>query len=120
MKKFESVNEFILTPQTSEATEGEGSSRDEYILKIIDEVFSKEDIELKTDLSTDQIIKITKGQIFAERYNCSIMDKLCNKIMILSVSKNRSSRKEFTEISKSVSGPQEPDLPSIKTRLLGE
>ena len=49
------------------------------------------------------------------------MDRYCNKLMTLSVSKDRKSRGEFTEISKSINNPVEyEEAPTIKKRLLGE
>lgn len=115
------ITAFLLTPEPVQKVEGDLTVRDEYILKIIDEVFSTKDIQVKTDLTVRQIKAFAKGEIFAEEYNCDIMKKLCNKMMILSVSKDRKGRKEFTEISKSIQAPLEEDMtPTIKTRLLGE
>jgi hypothetical protein len=48
------------------------------------------------------------------------MEELCNNIMILSVSKDRKGRKEFTEISKSIHSTEEEFNPTLKRRLMGE
>ena len=109
---------FMADPKTS--NEVDSTARDEYLLKIIDEVYSKENIEVKTDLNVKQINAINKGKLFADRYNCTLLDDLCQNTMILSVSKDRKGRKEFTEISKSINSPQEEELPTLGTRLLGE
>ena len=121
IKYGKDINKFLFTKDIKEKsvdTENvnQKDARDEYLLKIIDEIYSDKNVEVKTDLNERQILAITRGQLFAERYNCDIMDKLCNKIMKLSISKNRLSRKEFTEISKSITEPSEMEAPPITMR----
>lgn len=93
---------------------------EEHLLKIIDETYSKNDIELKTDLNQKQINALTKAEIFAKRYNCSIMEELRNSHMILLVSKDRKGRKEFTDIAKGMQPAVDDGLPDLKKRFLGE
>jgi phosphatidate phosphatase APP1 len=119
--KESEITNFLLVAREAEPNKDENSSRDEFFLKVIDEVFSKENIEVKTDLNNRQIIAMSKGEIFAQRYDCSIMRDLCEAIMIRSVSKDRKGRGEFTEISKSLNMPSEMEESlSLKQRLLGE
>lgn len=121
-KMTDKVNNFLFTPEEPKDLEQSNNDISQaHLLKIIDETYSIENIEVKTDLTEAQIKAITKGQLFAERYNCEIMNKLCNKIMVLSVSKNRLGRKEFAEISKSFQSPMmEERAPlTIKERLMG-
>jgi hypothetical protein len=107
-----------ITKQVTGAIEqlAPASLHDEHLLKIIDEIYSKKNIEVKTDLSIRQIMAISKGLLFADRYKCKIMRDFCNKIMILSVSKDRKSRKEFTDISSSMR-PEQPAQVSLPQRL---
>lgn len=118
-KTTKNINAFILTPNNTDNIPQE-SIQDAHNAKIIEEVYSTENIEVKTDLNELQIKAITKGQLFAEHYNCSIMGKLCNKIMVLSISKNRLGRKEFKEISQNIQNPPEPDPITMRERLLGK
>lgn len=97
----------------------ESTEKDRWMQEVSKQIFSKNDIELKTDINVPQINALTKGMLYADTYNVGIMKELCKWIMILSVSKDRRSRKEFTEISKNLQ-PDSTDLtPTLKQRLLG-
>ena len=87
-------------------------------MKVVDEVFSVNNIDMKTDLNQKQINAITKGKLFASQFNCQIMMDLCNLHETLLISKSRAGRKEFIELTKSVTNSDQ-DTPSIKERLLG-
>ena len=87
-------------------------------LKVVDEVFSVNNIDMKTDLNQRQINAITKGKLFANQFNCKIMMDLCNLHETLLISKSRAGRKEFIELTKSVTN-NDQDTPTIKERLLG-
>lgn len=110
----------ILTPQETEIIDNQPSEKDMWMAEVSKQIFSKDDIEVKTDINTAQINALTKGKLFAKTFNCSIMDDLCEQIMLLSVSKDRRSRKEFTEISKNqMFDNNQIQQPSISQRLLG-
>jgi len=85
---------------------------------VVDEVFSVNNIDMKTDLNQRQINAITKGKLFANQFNCKIMMDLCNLHETLLISKSRAGRKEFIELTKSVTN-NDQDTPTIKERLLG-
>lgn len=87
-------------------------------MKVVDEVFSTNNIDMKTDLNQRQINAITKGKLFANQFNCQIMMDLCNLHETLLISKSRAGRKEFIELTKSVTNSDQ-EQPSIKERLLG-
>lgn len=92
----------------------------EVVMKVAaEQLFSRADIELKTDINTNQINALSRGLLFGEKYNCQLMTDLCNKIMLLSVSKNRKSRGEFTDISKARATDIDLDTntPKMKDRL---
>jgi hypothetical protein len=102
-----------------DAIEQEQENRkDMWMQEVSKQIFSKDNIEVKTDLNTNQINALTKGLLFAETFNVSLMERLCNTIMVLSVSKDRKGRKEFTEIAKTFQNETELDYrPSLKERL---
>jgi hypothetical protein len=112
------VSPFILTPQ--QATEPATDIKDAYMEQIVSEIYSKKDIELKTDLNTKQIIAIAKAETYAGFYGSRLVANLCQTIMELSVSKDRKGRKEFTSIAQSIQSQPEEIEPTLKTRLLGE
>ena len=89
--------------------------------KIVEEIFSTNNIDMKTDLNQKQINAITKGKLYAEHFGSKLMFDLCNLHETLLVSKSRAGRKEFIELTKNVIGASEPMdfAPSIKERLLG-
>lgn len=96
------------------------SLSDQIKAKVVEEVFSVNNIDMKTDLNQRQINAITKGKLFASQFNCEIMMNLCNLHETLLISKSRAGRKEFIELTKSITGSSEYDnIPSIKERLLG-
>jgi len=96
------------------------SLSDQIKAKVVDEVFSVNNIDMKTDLNQRQINAITKGKLFASQFNCEIMMNLCNLHETLLISKSRAGRKEFIELTKSITSSDQFDgVPSIKERLLG-
>lgn len=88
-----------------------------HLEQLISEIFKTDNIGIRSDLTKEQILVFSKAQLYADNYNVSIITKLCNNFMTLSLSKNRSSRKELVEISKSFNS-HEPEA-SVTDRLLG-
>lgn len=119
-KVTKKVNSFLFTPEQNNNLDTEDFN-DKHLEKIIEEIYSTDNIEVKTDLNENEIRAITKGQLYAEKYKCNIVDNLCNKLMILKVSNKRMGRKEFKEISQSMqpSYPEEQTM-SIPQRLFGK
>jgi hypothetical protein len=87
-------------------------------MRVVDEVFNTNNIDMKTDLNQRQITAITKGKLFASQFNCQVMMDLCNLHETLLISKSRAGRKEFIELTKQFN-TTEADTPTIKERLLG-
>ena len=102
-----------------EASDNDISISEHIKMKVVDEVFSTNNIDMKTDLNQRQINAITKGKLFANQFNCQIMMDLCNLHETLLISKSRAGRKEFIELTKSVTNTEDAGTPSIKDRLLG-
>ena len=102
----------------TETKEDNISISDHIKMKVVDEVFNTNNIDMKTDLNQRQINAITKGKLFASQFNCEIMMNLCNLHETLLISKSRAGRKEFIELTKSFNTTEELQ-PSIKERLLG-
>jgi len=102
----------------TESKEDNISISDHIKMKVVDEVFNTNNIDMKTDLNQRQINAITKGKLFATQFNCEIMMNLCNLHETLLISKSRAGRKEFIELTKSFNTTEDLQ-PSIKERLLG-
>lgn len=80
--------------------EDKPTKREEMLNKTIREVFSTDNIEVRTDLNVNQINALSKGLLFADHFNSDILRKLCKNIMSLSLSKDRKSRGEFVDLTK--------------------
>lgn len=61
------------------------------------ELFNRKSIDLKTDVSHDEINNLTRLRFLAERFNVKNVDLLTESFLSLRVSKNRASRREFIE-----------------------
>ena len=70
-----------------------------YLELIFQQIFSKEDIELKTDLTLAQVQAFSKALIFADKYQVGVLKTISYKMMELLISKDRQGRKEFAQIS---------------------
>lgn len=103
----------------SERQETQESYSEKYKEKLVQEVFSKEDAELKSDLNDAEIIALTKADIFAEYYDSSLIEKLKRSFLLLKVSKKRQGRGEFVKIAQAVIAPQQEEQPTIPERLFG-
>lgn len=89
-------------------------------LKMIDEVYSTENITVKTRLNMRQVIALSRGEIFARLYKSETMANLCQTIKEHLVSLDGKGRVEFVDIAKSLIAPEPEHLPTLKSRLLGE
>jgi len=69
--------------------------------KVVERLLSSEDIELKTELSQNQINAISILTTFAEMYDVISIKKLILSFLKLQVSKKRKSRKEIVELMRS-------------------
>ena len=74
---------------------------DQAIMEMLDKFFSIEDIETKTDIEKKDLKKIVKLKIYSNTISdyspdaSSLIDKYVITLMIYSLSKDRTSRKEF-------------------------
>ena len=100
-----------------ETEENSTSFAEKQQMKILNEVYSKDDIEMKTDLTPAQVMPIAKGYVFAEKFDVPILKALCDQTLILLVSKGRLGRKEFVSIAQATT--HAPEAPSLSERLLG-
>jgi phosphatidate phosphatase APP1 len=84
----------------------------------INEVYSKKNIELKTDLSDNLIKAIARGKLYYKQYGITIVKDLVNEIMMLRVSRNRLGRTEFTKIVQSMNSFSDIETkPSLNQKL---
>ena len=120
--KKDVITPFIINPKTELPTGDETTVVDELQLKIIEEIFSKTDIQLKTDLTSRQITAFARAKLYYEKYRVPMIATLLQDMSEWLVSKDRKGRKEFTEIAKAFSSSFNSELepPSPMGRLLGK
>lgn len=119
-KKDELANIFYTEPSVQQGAAA--NNENEHLSKIVEEVYSKDDIELKTDLTGEQVLAISLAQTYEERFGVKILDKFTEKFMLLSVSKGRKGRKEFENITSSIyaKNTAEQEDKGIRARLIGK
>ena len=89
--------------------------------KMFELIYSDDNIELKTDLNPRQILAITRCDMYSQIFDLPIVKDLTNKFERLQLSNARKSRKEFTEISKSINNPMgEIGDPTLSEKLFGK
>ena len=110
---------FDILFKDNQADQENSTVHEKTIEKALDELFSVDGIDLKSDINNRQISALTRGYIFADVYKCRYMGDLVRHILELSVSKSREGRKEFVRVLQSSNreDPQEP-LKLVRRRLL--
>lgn len=68
-----------------------------HVKSVAKELFNKENIDLKTDVSHDEIMQITKIRFLETSFRVENVDVLLKSFLNLRVSKERKSRKEFVD-----------------------
>ena len=94
------------------------SNQDKKMEMMLKDAFSKKNIEMKSELTQNQINAITKLQMHSREFNCKFTGNLAKHFMVLQVSKGRKGRTEYTDIAKSFSVDPE-EAGGIRKQLLG-
>lgn len=110
----------IFTPTKSATDEEEENPKDKKAEYILQQAFSQDSLEMKTDIAPKSIVPLTKLLIFHKEFKSDLAKDIAYYIMSLSVSKKRGGRKEMTEMLR----PMYSDDPGMETgglasRLLG-
>lgn len=90
----------------------------EILDRVINEVFNTKDLDLKTDLSMEQINAITRVEMYNEVFEIPILNSLTTKLKRLLISKDRKGREEFTRIVTKNLGDEEDENPSMFNKLI--
>lgn len=103
-------------------SENQSSERLETLKQVVSELFSINEVSTRSDISSNQLLPLVKGQLFGEHYKNALVLGLVNGIFKVSFSLNRKSRKEMIESFKGLVGSIEPQLQpqSLADRFLGE
>ena len=71
------------------------------------ELFSFEKLEMKSDLSQDLILAMSRGMTFTDIFHSEALEELMRYILKLSVSKDRKGREEMVELSRNSVDPMD-------------
>ncbi len=73
------------------------------------QLFSKNNLQMKTELSAPLILAMSRGRIFADHYKSKYMNSFIDNIQILSVSKGRKGRQELVALVRNSQDIEEID-----------
>lgn len=93
----------------------------DFFKEVVKNVYAYDNPATKSDLTPAQIPAMARGYAVAELYDIPVLKQYIDNILILSFSKNRKSREEFTRIATAVQTPTMPEeeRPTLATRLFG-
>jgi hypothetical protein len=93
----------------------------DFFKEVVKNVYALDNPATKSDLTPAQIPAMARGYAVAELYDIPVLKQYIDNILILSFSKNRKSREEFTRIATAVQTPTMPEeeRPTLATRLFG-
>jgi hypothetical protein len=85
-------NDPLLETSLSQTVESENT-----IKSVSKELFTHSNIDVKTEVSHDEINNLTRLRFLRDRFNVQNVDTLTQSFLALRVSKDRKSRREFIE-----------------------
>jgi len=92
----------------------------EYLELIIKEIYSKDNIEVKTRVNQQQVIAITKAIAFADFFNVPVLKQTANKLMELLISLDGKGREEFTRIASNMGQAANDETPNLFEKLVNK
>ena len=84
---------------------------------MIKEMIGTENIKMKTDLTDNLIVGLTKGSIYANMFSSNIMQQLVDNVSYYRVSKGGKGRSQIVDMAKSLGGYGSDERPSFLNRL---
>jgi len=91
-----------------------------HLERLLEEVYSTKNINLKTDLTDRTIIALVQLDAFAQKFNSPLAKLVSKNFKELSVSKKRKGRSEFVQVSRAMQPSLEIEAPEPRSRLLGK
>ena len=94
----------------------------ELLNELTKQVFTSDDVETRTDLKDNQLLKFAVCRAYAEEFDIPVITDILETYSIYSISKGRKSREEFTKLASSITGysvESEGRVRSIPDNLLG-
>lgn len=116
------INDMLFgDPAEKPKDENEKSPLEAKVEFLLSQGFTRDNIEMKSDLSAKAIRAIAKGKMHAQIFNDSLINDFCDVIMILNISKDRKGRVELTDLTKMLmnEGPVASSGGGMLSRLMG-
>ena len=102
-----------------ETPKEENTDPKESVLEItLKQLFSTDKLEMKSDLSQDLILAMSRGKVFVDKFQSTELDNLINYILKLSVSKDRKGRIEMVDLARNMQDPLDDNGESSMFRRL--
>lgn len=106
----------VMTPIQAESI----PSPTAHLERLLEEVYSTKNINVKTDLTERQILALLKLDAYGKKFKSPLALFVSKNFKELSVSKKRKGRQEFVQVSKAMQPNLEMDIPEPRSRLLGK
>jgi len=133
INKKKPKQEKTITPKTTKNLFGDNSVKIveedqnanhdtiELLLKLSEQIFSRKDIDIKTVLNKRQVIAFAQADLYADWFKVPVVSKMVEKLSIYSISEGGLSRKQFTELAKSIMTytTEQDQTQSLSKHLLG-
>lgn len=89
-----------------ETPKEENTEPRETVLEVtLKELFSFDKLEMKSDLSQDLILAMSRGKVFVDKFHSKELNNLMDYILKLSVSKDRKGRVEMVDLARNTQDP---------------
>lgn len=111
------MNDFddaIIQPNINNKNESD------YKKDLLNLIYDTNNINVKTDLSQDQIMAVARMELFADYYNVSILKSFSQNFKELQISKDRQGRKEGTAILSSANALDYEGETSLFKKLVND
>jgi len=93
----------------------------ELLLNLSEQIFSQENIEIKTVLEPKQVLPFSRAKLYGEIFEVPVVQNMVKIVSIYNISKGGRSRKEFGELAKSILSytSEQEKQKSLPKHLLG-
>lgn len=110
-KKESEKSSFNTLTDIREEPSSESDVRDTALEEGMRQLYIKENIEMKTDLSAPLILHMARGKIYVDTFKSKVMKDFIDNIQILSISKGRKGRQELVALVRnSQEGAYDPNI----------
>ena len=81
-------------------TEGEEKQtiKERTVDEVLNQIFSVDNLAMKTDLNPQLILAMSRGLIYADKFKSKTMTNFINNLQVLSISKGRKGRQELVAV----------------------